>query len=78
MSLVIMDFFLFLSKCMPKFTSNKFILTYLVLLTCDRTVFLVILKRLSMSGHTVLPNWECGYISLCVFACARSGRRCIE
>lgn len=41
-------------------------------------MFLVNLNRLSMSGHTVLPNWECEYISRCVFVCVRSWRGCMR
>lgn len=53
----------------------RLILACLVLSTCEWTVILAILQRLSISGHTVLPNWECGYISVCVFVCVRSGRK---
>ncbi len=71
MSSVIMDemSFFFWSKMHAQTNIKyvKLILACLVLSTCDWTVFLVILKRLSIIGHTVLPNWECGYISVCVF-----------
>lgn len=57
---------------------KKLILACFALSAWDWTLFLVILHRLSVSGHTAVPNWVCGYISVCVFVCERSGRRCTE
>lgn len=72
------DFF-FCQICIHRLTLKNVMLisACLILSTCDWKLFLVILKKFSISGHTVLPNWECGYISVhfCLWGEALSGRR---